>query len=351
MIYIERTINIEDNSAYIEEPVILYKGDRNIEVQFIINNNPFKYKAGIDLTYGQLVIKRPTTDPIFSDVAKLSSGKVLFVITGEMIDELVELGNYDFQVRLLNEDKTSRATLPPVTAGILIKEPVCEEEGVNYSLTGYSRAATGEVLDVFDENGDYIKTTWVHGDLITDSKLNKIENALYEINEKEINVDLSDYATKEDLKTKANAADVYTKDETVTKTQIKNALATKSDASHNHDEKYSKVNHVHDVTTLTGMYTNFYTKVQVENRLALNYYTKTEVYTKREVDSAIAQAQLGGGEDGNVDLSIFATKDEIPTKTSQLTNDSGYITDISHLASKDYVDDMLGDIESLLGGI
>ena len=196
MIYIERTINIEDNSAYIEEPVILYKGDRNIEVQFTINNNPFKYKAGIDLTYGQLVIKRPTTDPIFSDVAKLSSGKVLFVITGDMIDELVELGNYDFQVRLLNADKTSRATLPPVSAGILIKEPVCEEEGVNYSLTGYSRAATGEVLDVFDENGDYIKTTWVHGDLITDSKLNKIENALYEINEKEVDVDLSDYATE-----------------------------------------------------------------------------------------------------------------------------------------------------------
>jgi hypothetical protein len=210
--------------------------------------------------------------------------------------------------------------------------------------------------------------------------LNKIENALYEINEKEINVDLSDYltevpaeyiteselnakgyltehqsldgyATKEDLETKANAADVYTKNETATKTQINAALAEKSDVKHNHDEKYSKINHVHDVTTLTGMYTNFYTKVQVENRLALNYYTKTEVYTKREVDSAIAQAQLGGGEDGNVDLSIFATKDEIPTKTSQLTNDSGYITDISHLATKDYVDDMLGDIESLLGGI
>ena len=194
MIYIERTINIYDNSAEIEEPVVLYKGDRNIEVQFIINNNPFKYKTGIDLTYGQLVIKRPTTDPIFSDVAKLSSGKVLFTITGEMIDELVELGNYDFQVRLLNADKTSRATLPPVTAGILIKEPVCEEEGVNYSLTGYSRAATGEVLDVFDENGDYIKTTWVHGDLITDSKLNKIEAALYEINEYDI--DLTGYATE-----------------------------------------------------------------------------------------------------------------------------------------------------------
>lgn len=182
MIYIERTINISDNSASIEEPVILYKGDRNIEVQFIINNSPFKYRTGIDLTYGQLVIKRPNTDPIFSEPAKLSSGKVLFIITGEMIDDLIELGDYDFQIRLLNADKTSRATLPPVSAGILIKEPVCEEDGVNYASVGYTKAATGETLDVFDDNGDYIRTDWANGDLITDSKLNKIEAALYEIN-------------------------------------------------------------------------------------------------------------------------------------------------------------------------
>jgi hypothetical protein len=182
MIYIERTINISDNSASIEEPVILYKGDRNIEVQFIINNSPFKYRTGIDLTYGQLVIKRPNTDPIFSEPAKLSSGKVLFIITGEMIDDLIELGDYDFQIRLLNADKTSRATLPPVYAGILIKEPVCEEDGVNYASVGYTKAATGETLDVFDDNGDYIRTDWANGDLITDSKLNKIEAALYEIN-------------------------------------------------------------------------------------------------------------------------------------------------------------------------
>ena len=346
MIYIERTINIEDNSAYIEEPVILYKGDRNIEVQFIINNNPFKYKAGIDLTYGQLVIKRPTTDPIFSDVAKLSSGKVLFVITGEMIDELVELGNYDFQVRLLNADKTSRATLPPVSAGILIKEPVCEEEGVNYSLTGYSRAATGEVLDVFDENGDYIKTTWVHGDLITDSKLNKIENALYEINEKEVDVDLSgyltevpaEYITESELNAKSYATKDYV-DEAITnievsggdvdlsnyytKDEMTSKLAAKSDTTHNHDGTYATIVHSHNMFSITGLTTNYYTRSSVDNLLA-DKANKADVYTKTEVDTAIANAQLGGG-DGTVDLSGYATKD--------------------------YVDDMLGDIESLLGGI
>ena len=54
------------------------------------------------------------------------------------------------------------------------------------------------------------------------------------------------------------------------------------------------------------------------------------------VSNAIANAQLGGGE-VDIDLSGYATKDDlnnkadknsIPTKVSQLTNDSGYITSI-----------------------
>ena len=215
MIYIERTIEISNNEAKIyddenktynngsrvEQPVVLYKGDKNIEIQFAIKNNPFKYKAGMDVTYGQLVIKRPSTNPIFSDVAKVSNSKILFIVTGDMIDELAELGNYDFQIRLINEDKTSRGTLPPVTAGIVIKAPMCEEEqdSVNYTAVNKAKAKASEPLNAFDGNGDYIKTEWKDGDLITDSKLNKIEDALYEINGKEVNVevDLSGYATEQ----------------------------------------------------------------------------------------------------------------------------------------------------------
>lgn len=197
MIYIERTITINESSAYIEDPIVLYKGDRNIEVQFIIKNSPFKHKAGIDLTYGQLVIKRPTTNPIFSEVAKVSSSKVLFVITGDMIDELSETGNYDFQIRLLNSDLSSRATLPPVTAGFIVKEPICEES-VNTAPVNYSRAVIDrEVEGTFDEEGNYNKTDWSNGDIITDSKLNKIEDALYTVNDSK--------ATKEDIPTDVSA--------------------------------------------------------------------------------------------------------------------------------------------------
>lgn len=196
MIYIERTITISNTidkktkinnqSAAIDNPVILYKGDKNVEVNFIIENNPYKHRAGLETTYGQLVIKRPNSAPIFSDIAKVSSGKVLFVITGDMIDELTELGNYDFQIRLINADKTSRATLPPVSSGIVIKEPICDEATVNTANVNNIENAgviSGEPVDLFDEEGHYIKTVWKSGDLITDVRLNRVEDAIYAMTE------------------------------------------------------------------------------------------------------------------------------------------------------------------------
>ena len=47
--------------------------------------------------------------------------------------------------------------------------------------------------------------------------------------------------------------------------------------------------------------------------------------TDSVVDEKISNAQLNGGE---VDLSSYAKITDLPTKTSQLTNDSGYITNI-----------------------
>ena len=127
MIYIERTIKIKKGEASIDEPVCLYKGDKNIEIRFLIENNPFKYKNDLTINYGQLIIKRENAPDIFSEPTKLNSGRVVFLITGDMINDLNELGSYTFQIRILNEDLTSRGTLPPVFAGISIKEPLCEE--------------------------------------------------------------------------------------------------------------------------------------------------------------------------------------------------------------------------------
>ena len=218
MIYVERTITVSNDRSSIEKPILLYKGDKNVEVQFTIKSNPFKYANESETAYGQLIIKRPEASPIVSDIFKYEANRVVFLITGDMIDELVELGSYTLQVRLYDMNKTSRITLPPIHGGIIIEQPIYEEDYseamVNVALVDYNVAArSGVEIDVFDEDGNYNKVVWQGGDLITDSKLNHIENALYEINDAVVNmdmsdVDLSDYATNDSVDEKIAAIEL-----------------------------------------------------------------------------------------------------------------------------------------------
>jgi hypothetical protein len=193
MIYIDRTliINEKDNkTAIIDKPVVLYKGDKNVEMYLTFENNPYKQKAtDPDTTYAQLIVHRPNADPIFSPVTFLSKSRSLFVITGDMIDELKEVGEYDFQVRLINADQTSRITLPPVHAGILIREPICEEDAgatgtINEGEINNSRLRPrqfNETLEVLDADGNYVPVEWQDKDIITDIRMNHLEQGLYQI--------------------------------------------------------------------------------------------------------------------------------------------------------------------------
>lgn len=186
MLYLERTININRGSASIDETVILYKGDKNVEIQFTIKNNPFRTKStNTEPTYGQMLILREKAEPIISSISRLSNGKMLFVITGDMIDELPELGYYTFQIRLFNDERTSRGTLPKIEKGIEIKEPICEGEEPaivgTASVDSSAVRANDESLNVELADGSYNKTTWASGDLITSERLNKIEDAMFKV--------------------------------------------------------------------------------------------------------------------------------------------------------------------------
>lgn len=210
MIYTVRTVKINNGTATIDEPVILYRGDRKVEIQFEILNPKLKFsKQGnmIESTqahYGQLAIINPNGSNAFTEIAETKDGAVVFEITGEMIDQLEEVGFYSFHIRLYDETQESRISLPPVNKGIEIREPIAIEDDmaqvadtVGDATVGYALVREGEepVGDTFDTEGKYNKTVWADGDKITEGKLNKIEDALDVINEKEVDIDLSSYAT------------------------------------------------------------------------------------------------------------------------------------------------------------
>lgn len=136
MIYTASKVIIKNYQATIDKTIILYRGDRNVEIQFEILESVYRqYKVegsniilNLNASYGQLVVQKPDHTHILSDIVPTQDGKVIFTIPGELIDETVEVGQYTFQIRLYNDDQTSRVTLPPVTGGIDIVEPIASED-------------------------------------------------------------------------------------------------------------------------------------------------------------------------------------------------------------------------------
>ena len=129
----------------------------------------------------------------------------------------------------------------------------------------------------------------------------------------------------------------------VNKAYVDEQLSNKSDINHAHTELHThnnkdildvitqeKINEWNSKSDFSGDYNDLINKPTIPT---LDGYA-TENYVK----NAIADAQLnGGGGTGSVDLSGYATKDElnakanvsdIPTKTSQLENDSNFLTSV-----------------------
>ena len=345
----ERKIRIKNNEAQIEEPIILYKGDMNIELQFIIENNPFKYKPGMDVTYGQLVIKRPNAAPIFSEPAKMSSSRVLFIITGDMIDELVELGDYDFQIRLLNTDQTSRGTLPPITAGITIKEPLCEEAITNRAsvndANAYVMRANNNVMragnsdNAFDAEGNYNRTNWVGGDIITDARLNKVEEALYQIND-----DIpTDYATEEYVDDSVRSTRYYVIDNYATTSYVDSAI----EAIDVDVEGYATEEFVAESIRNSGHATESYvdsavssSQRQIEDYMINTYVSNSDIEDYATID--YVNDAIENIEGGGADLTGYATEQYVIDYVGE---------SLGKYATQGYVNEQIGDINAILDSI
>ena len=186
MIYATVNVTIGEYESVCDKLITLYRGDKNVELRFVLHDNRFTV---LDSTYAQMIIKRPSATSVFSEPAPIQNDTVVFVITEDMIDELKEIGVYTFQVRLYDDTMTARATLPPCNSALTIEKPIAVEgeAAVNLAMVNDSAVMLADTTiseeDIFTEDNKYNRTIWVDGDLITDARLNKIEDALYYINE------------------------------------------------------------------------------------------------------------------------------------------------------------------------
>ena len=205
MIYATVNMTVGDYESTCDQKIVLYRGDKNVEIRFVIKSNRFTV---LDSTYAQLIITRPSSSSIFSEPAAIQNDTVVFTISEDMIDDLKEIGAYTFQVRLYDNSMNARATLPPCEGCLIINEPIATE-GINAAMINYSAVLASETdeEETFDENNSYNKTEWMDGDIITDARMNKIENALW-TNTNDILGLEENYATKDELEEAIKGVDV-----------------------------------------------------------------------------------------------------------------------------------------------
>lgn len=186
-------ITVNGNTATIDSDIYLYKYDKNIQLSFSIINSKYMYDnddsnnliKNMQAAYAQVKFKKNDSDDIEIEfpIQATNKGAVLLTITGELIDEDVELGDYTIQIRLLDANKNSVVTLPPVESCIHILAPLFEKMGANTNeankaVVNKAVARYAAPLSATTEDGTFNSKTWVDGDTITTAELNRMETGI-----------------------------------------------------------------------------------------------------------------------------------------------------------------------------
>ena len=358
---------------------------QNDQLKLIFEINKYGIDVASSFTHKTLMPLQPLTATLFIETplgvdsiesANIEDNAVTFYLTS---NQTQHIGTSTMQIKLTDDDGC-QITLPSFTfevqkniydnavhvSGILLADEngntVSDENGnaINATATTESskqikdftlktgvsgqedilvqdngvtkRIKSNELIDTVDLTG-YATETYVQ---------NKIAEASLSGGE----VDLSGYATKDELSTKANKSELHSHSNKTVLDGITSAKVTEWNNKSTFDGNYNSLTNKPTIPTVdvnkNYVDTQLAKKANTSDIPSLNGYA-TETY----VQNKIAEASLSGGE---VDLSGYATKDDlntkadksaIPTKVSQLTNDKGYLTshqDISGKADKSYID-------------
>lgn len=187
MIYKQCTMTIAKNGATLDEDIYLYRLDKNIELHFTIVNNKYKFEksdlnniiAQTQAAYFQVRLYKNADIKYTFAIQPTDNGKAILKITDDLIDDPIEVGEYDFQISLLDADKTSMISMPIVSKQLHVCEPLVSDTALmGKAVLGLSTAANGEIKNAFDSQGNYIREIHSDGEIISAQLFNKFEEAL-----------------------------------------------------------------------------------------------------------------------------------------------------------------------------
>lgn len=187
MIYKKCVMTIDKNKATLDEDIYLYRLDKNIELYFTIVNNKYRFNKSdmnniiliTNASFFQVRLYKNAEIKYTFAIQPTDGGQAILTITDDLIDDPIEVGDYDFQISLLDEEKTSMISMPIVSKQLHVCEPLVSDDAtMGKAILGLSKLATGEIKNAFDSEGNYIREIHQDGDILSASIINKFEEAL-----------------------------------------------------------------------------------------------------------------------------------------------------------------------------
>ena len=234
MIYKKCVMTIDKNKATLDEDIYLYRLDKNIELYFTIVNNKYRFNKGdmnniiliTNASFFQVRLYKNAEIKYTFAIQPTDGGQAILTITDDLIDDPIEVGDYDFQISLLDEEKTSMISMPIVSKQLHVCEPLVSDDAtMGKAILGLSKLATGEIKNAFDSDGNYVREIHKDGDILSASIINKFEDAL-DSNTKAIKNGIGTSYDDTEIKTDINTikTDLGTEELTTTAKNVKGAV-------------------------------------------------------------------------------------------------------------------------------
>ncbi len=300
MISRDLTLTITDTNVSLDRTIILYRYDRGITLNITLTSTT--YDLVDEITKARAIILRPNKKLSATPITDIVDGVYVLYLDDTWTDHLGEVGTYQIQLQLYSDNPDNECiTIAPFSFDV--KNPI----GVPQDTAAYAGRATASNYSAVDnnkdvpvgdlENGQYLKTEWIDGDLITSGKLNKVETAI-------------DYLVTDSI-----------------------TYAASNDIPSNVSQLNNDAGYLTEHQSLDGLATESY------------------------VQNAINEAQLGG-EGSNADLSSYALKTEVNLALAYKSDanhhhDDMYleINSLDGYATEQYVQNAIGDIDAILDAI
>lgn len=197
MIKYNYEVSVNENRAKLNKDIFLFRGNRNIHYYFSIKGARFAFEKEGDLIenanaiYAAVTVIKPNGVEVANAIAPVENGLIHLKVTEDLIDEEVEIGDFDLVFDLF-DDTDGAVTIPKVIGQFHVLERPCTTpiselvatnttNEVDQALTDYAITTYAEPVASTNEDGTFAKKTWVPKEKITTAELNRMEEGISDV--------------------------------------------------------------------------------------------------------------------------------------------------------------------------